>query len=264
MNDNGNNSAGHRRWILNSSTPDFGHGATSLSDALWIFGSSGAVTTAPITFPSSGYFPAPLVPKSKYWSFGLYNATFESANVQMFDQSGSPVTINLFPVQNGFGDNTIVWEALNIITDSPFDVKYTVKVNNVVVAGEFKNFSYDVIICQPVHPPQCPSGQTWSAIDCSCSISTGITDLAINKPEIVVNNPFSDVLESRLHSFFSGDMKINIIDITGKILEECNLNMSAGDELTLTWNTALWKNGLYFISLEDQKGVRKVLKAVKQ
>lgn len=264
MNDNGNNSAGHRRWILGSMSFSLGHGATTIADALWVLDFTGTPTTTPVTFPSSGYFPAPLVPPSKYWSFGLYNATFELANVQMFDQSGSAVTINLFPVQNGFGDNTIVWEASNIITDSPFDQKYTVKVNNVVVGGVSKNFSYDIIICQPVHPPQCPSGQTWSEADCSCATITGITDIDINKQQIVVNNPFSGVLEARLYSFFSGVMKINIIDITGKVLEESNLYMSTGDELTLTWNTALWKNGLYFISLEDQKGVRKVIKAVKQ
>lgn len=264
MNDIGVSSAGHRRWILNSIPPDFGHGATPLSDVLWITGTVGTViTTTPITFPSSGYFPAPLVPSSRYWSFGLYNSNFNSATVQMFDQSGSAVTINLLPVQTGFGDNTIVWEAPNIVTNSPFDVKYTVKVNNVLVAGELKNYSYDVIICQPVHPPQCPSGQTWSEADCSCAAITGITDIEINRPLIVVNNPFSEVLQTRLHSYLRGDMKINIFDITGKVLDERNLCMSAGDEITLTWNTELWKNGLYLILLKDQKGDIKVLKVVR-
>lgn len=264
MNDNGITFAGHRRWILNSRPPAFGHGSTINSDALWVVGFSGTGSATPVTFPSEGYFPAPLVPASKYWSFGLYNAGFSSATVQMLDQSGSDVTINLFAVVNGYGDNTIVWQAPDVLTNSPYDVKYTVKVNNVLVDGVYKNFSYDVIICQTVHPPQCPDSQTWSETDCACSTLTGINSSNMPRVRISTNNPFSDILQVKVQSINNGRLKLAVVDITGKEMEHRDLSISAGEFLTFYWDTTSWIKGVYFIVLEDQDKVKTVLKVIKQ
>jgi uncharacterized protein YkwD len=264
MNDIGTDYAGHRRLILYSRATVFGHGSTDKSDALWVIGSLAPVDVRPVTFPSSGFFPAPLISSSVYWSFSLHGAGFGSAIVQMFDSNGTSVSVEQFPVTDGYGDNTIVWHPSNIVNPDPYDVKYTVRISNVLVDGNFKEYTYDVILCQPVHPPLCPSGQRWSETDCSCVTETDITDTGMTKPQIIINNPFSGVLETRIHSFFSGDMKIIIVDNTGRVLEGRNLCMSAGAELTITWETALWKQGLYLILLEDQKGVSTVLKIVKQ
>jgi len=264
MNDAGNTFVGHRRWLLNSRPPVFGHGSTTTYDAMWVVGSSGTADPGPVTFPSAGFFPAPLFTASGYWSFGLNNAGFSSATVQMFDESGSGITLITFTLQAGYGDNTIVWQPSGIVTSSTFDVKYSVKVNNVLVGGVYKNYSYDVIICQPVHPPQCPEGKSWSETDCACSTITGISETEMTAEQVVVKNPFSDILEAKIHTPGAGEIKVSIIDMAGKALDEKNLCISPGNELTLTWNTGSWPKGLYFIILEDQNKLRKVFKAIKQ
>lgn len=174
----GNEPVGHRRWILYPIASKFGHGATSNSDVLWVFGTNAnPQSTTFVAYPSPGYFPAPLVPSSSRWSFSKNGAVFSSASITMTDNSGANVPVTVESIAVGYGLNTIIFKPSSVITNSPIDLTYTVNINNVMVSGVAQNFSYKVIIAQPVHPPTCGTGKTWSESNCGCVSTTAVADV---------------------------------------------------------------------------------------
>ncbi len=184
-----NTSAGHRRWIIYSRTqPPYGAGSTIRSSALWMVASPGGASPVNyVAYPSGGYFPAPLVPTSNRWSFGKDGADFTNATVQMTDSSGASVSLTQETLANGYGDNTVVWKPSGIITNSSFDLPYTVNVNNVLVGGVSSNYTYTVIICPIAYPPQCPTGKSWSESNCGCVTPT-IATITTTTVSAVTNN----------------------------------------------------------------------------
>ena len=167
MQDNGesNQSVGHRRWILYPQTQVMGTGDipyTTQSDAanaLWVFDSN-YVEPRPSTreefvaWPPSGNVPYQVVfPR---WSFSYPDADFSSATVTMLQGRNSiPVKIESF--EDGAGENTIVWVPYNLNPNSVFesfpqpssDTTYTVAVNNVMIRGSPRNFTYNVNVIDP-------------------------------------------------------------------------------------------------------------------
>ena len=155
INDFGSNntSCGHRRWILYPMMKNMGHGCTDSYDCLWVIGdnysSYPANMPAFICWPPQNYVPATLV--FDRWSFSVPNADFTNTTITMTDASNNNISLNIVSNNaNGYGDNTIVWEPNGIITTSSNDVTYNVKVNNVKTGGKLMNYSYSVIIIQPV------------------------------------------------------------------------------------------------------------------
>lgn len=142
----GNESVGHRRWILHSTKTLFSDGSTNNASALWVF-IPGTNTQVPeyIAFPPKGYVPRDIIPNR--WSFGIPNANFNAATVTMTGPSG-PVTLTVNPVQNGYGDNTLVWEPVGVITYSNNDLTYTVTINGITGAPS-SSYNYSVIIIKP-------------------------------------------------------------------------------------------------------------------
>jgi uncharacterized protein YkwD len=263
MIDNGLNYVGHRRQILYSRATLFGHGSTSKSDALWVIGDLGPTDVRPVTFPSAGFFPAPLVPSSNYWSFSLSGAGFSAATVSMYDEAGSPITITVHPVVNGYGDNTIVWSPTGIVKTSQYDVKYTVSINNVNVGGTLKNYTYDVILCQAVHPPPCPEGQSWSESECGCKPVTEAGEILIQEASSIIINPFSERLELRVRIAGRGNATVRLLDATGRLMERQTVPALQSEELILSWDTSSWSNGVYFIVIIEPDGSRRVFRAIK-
>lgn len=152
---NGNEAAGHRRWLLYSKAKVMGHGSTTNTNAIWVSGNSGnpIPSNMPefVAYPTKDYMPAPLVfPR---WSFSVIDANFNGVSVTMTTETGTnvPLTVVHKAVGGGgyIGDNTVVWEPQGINTAGPQDVKYHVKVDNVMVGGTPKSYEYDVIIIQP-------------------------------------------------------------------------------------------------------------------
>lgn len=165
-----NTAVGHRRWILYSRSEEMGVGFTDKNHALWVTGNRGvAQFTEFIAYPPKGFVPAPLVyPR---WSFGLPNANFNETTVSMsFGNNTIPLTV--VHKSGGAGDPTIVWEPEGIITDSQFDLTYTVNISNVNVFGTIQDFSYEVTIINPVHPPVCPDDLQWSDNACACTANS--------------------------------------------------------------------------------------------
>ena len=153
INDFGSNNTvvGHRRWLLFSKARVLGHGSTSNASAIWVMGNTGVTplfTPEFIAWPPKGYVPAPVV--YARWSFGIPGANFANATVTMKDQSNNSMTVSVISkTDNGYGDNTIVWEPTGVNTSSAADLTYHVTVNNVVVGGVTKTYNYDVIIIKP-------------------------------------------------------------------------------------------------------------------
>lgn len=155
---------GHRRWVLYPQTRQMGtgdvagNGAFSPANALWVFDSNlqgprPFVRESFVAWPAPGYAPYQVVwPR---WSISYPNASFSAATVTM-TRGGTPVPVQLAPIANGYGENTLVWVYDNRDANSMApharpggDVTYHVTVANVMVGGSPQTFSYDVIVFDP-------------------------------------------------------------------------------------------------------------------
>jgi len=161
MRDRTNPRVGHRRWFLYPPLDTVGIGAVFAGErpayALHVIGGAGARPSSPewIAWPSRGYFPFVFVPPG--WSFSYPRADFSKASVTM-RHDGRRLKVVLEPVQNGFGDNTLVWIPKGLGPAPPQkDETYRVTITNVVVAGVSREFTYDVIVIDPEAPA---SGRT--------------------------------------------------------------------------------------------------------
>ncbi|MBN4081598.1 hypothetical protein JYU23_00550, partial [bacterium AH-315-C07] len=146
----GNYPAGHRRWILYSRAEKLGYGANVNYAALWITPSvyNDAPTSWPtyIAYPVPGYMPAPLV--FERWLLSVPDGDFSNASVTMIDKDGKSVSLTIETLASNYGDNSIVWVPSGITTNSSSDINYQVTVSNVVVNGNTKSYTYNVIIVQ--------------------------------------------------------------------------------------------------------------------
>jgi len=118
---------GHRRWILHSPKTQFSYGTTNTSMALGVIG----VTEGNTQIPQF-----------------IADADFSSANVTMSGPNGNISLAVVSTTLANVGDNTIVWEPLEIITNSTNDVSYTVDVSGVANAPQ-SSYNYTVTIIKP-------------------------------------------------------------------------------------------------------------------
>ena len=155
----GNTAAGHRRWILYPQLYRVGtgdvtpSGTYSSANTLWVLGSDLWLSSRPSTrstyvaWPPAGYMPKPLVPTR--WSFAYPGADFSNATVSM-SSNGTSVSVTKESVANGYGDNTLVWQAdLTSTLQAKSDTPYTVVVNNVVINGTAQRFQYVTKVFDP-------------------------------------------------------------------------------------------------------------------
>jgi hypothetical protein len=154
---NGNQVAGHRRWVLHSRKARFGMGQTNSANALYTFDFGVAQPSLPsgIPWPPRGYvpmalFPTPFGGEGQRWSFGLPNASFASATVTMA-VNGVALPVNVVSrTDNGYGDNTIVWE-LPVGHAIAKNSVYSVAINGVTGASS-TSFGYQVLPIDPTDP----------------------------------------------------------------------------------------------------------------
>ena len=154
----GNYPVGHRRWILYPQTQFMGTGdipptSYAPSNALWVFDLDNMWGPRPdtreeyVAWPPPGYTPYQVVfPR---WSFGFAGANFSNANITM-TKNGQPLSLQKNPVQNGFGENTVVWEPNDNFGQAPAsDIVYNVTITNVIINGQNRSFTYQVIVFAP-------------------------------------------------------------------------------------------------------------------
>ena len=122
------------------------------SNALWVFGPMGSRPSTPngVSWPPQGYVPWQLLPESNRWSFSWNNANFSSASVSM-TRNGVPLGAPSYEtVQNGYGDNTLVWLPQGVTYSQPGqDVVYHVVVSGISGGGAPSSVAYDVIVIDP-------------------------------------------------------------------------------------------------------------------
>ncbi len=153
----GNYFVGHRRWILYPRRNEFGSGSvgetTQSANALYVFTSTVARPATPekVAWPPEGYVPFQVTyPR---WSLSLNTSSsvsFAAANVTM-TEGASPVPLTVVSrTDNGYGDNTIVWEPSGLsFVPGMQDRRFTVTVSNISVSGSPQTRVYDVVVIDP-------------------------------------------------------------------------------------------------------------------
>ena len=151
-----NTAVGHRRWLLYSRASEFSFGSTNRAGLLSEFGNAVKFenTNFPdyIAYPPNGYIPQELV--FERWSFSIpygnnnQSADFSNAQVLMNGPDGE-ISLNVVSrTDNGYGDNTIVWEPQNVLTSSNEDIEYFVTISD-IENNSVDNYSYSVKIFKP-------------------------------------------------------------------------------------------------------------------
>ncbi len=159
----GNGAVGHRRWILYPQTQEMGSGDVGYSAGHWaanalvVFDAhtwdARPQTRHPfVAWPPPGFVPYPIVyPR---WSFSYPGADFRSATVSMTKNGAAISQITLEAVQDGYGENTLVWIPLGLSSASAWpapsgDEVYQVSIERVKINGNFRDFAYQVTIFSP-------------------------------------------------------------------------------------------------------------------
>ena len=142
-----NTAVGHRRWLLYPNTQEMGTGDVPstgwfyAANALWVFddniwGPRPPTRDPYVAWPASGWTPWSVIPSR--WSFSYPDADFSSAWVSV-TKNGIAQPVTLYPVADGFGDNTIVWE----MGGSPsIEATYHVTIHDVVSGTGTERFTY--------------------------------------------------------------------------------------------------------------------------
>ena len=150
-----NTAVGHRRWLLFSRASEFSFGCTNRAAALTSFGDAAKFenTNFPeyIAFPPNGYIPQELI--FERWSFSIpaennQSANFSNAQVLMDGPDGD-INLNIVSrTDNGYGDNTIVWEPeqINYLIDD--DVNFNITISNIGNVTP-DSYSYTVKVFKP-------------------------------------------------------------------------------------------------------------------
>lgn len=150
---------GHRRWILYPQTRWMGTGDIPATggypptNALWVidhghYSDPRPATRSPfVAWPPPGYVPFQVVyPR---WSFAWPDADFSKATVTM-TRAGQGLAVVKLPVAAGYGENTLAWEPQANFNNPPAaDTRYTVTVGSVLIEGQARSFSYEVIVFDP-------------------------------------------------------------------------------------------------------------------
>ena len=153
-----NYTVGHRRWILFSRGKEYGLGCTTGSSVLHCI----EHTSDPLPANSPAYiaYPPTFIPQSLVfdrWSLAVTNLNsffsgvdLSAATIKMTDSQGGDVSLKIVSkTDNGYADQTIVWEPVGINTTATTDIKYHVVVDNFTLNGVAKKYEYDVNIIKP-------------------------------------------------------------------------------------------------------------------
>jgi uncharacterized protein YkwD len=162
-----NKDTGHRWWNLSPYLGQIGVGAVlpdsgGIADALYISDSSNRNPTTLRTYvawPPPGFVPYQVV--YTRWSFTLFSDkpfTEDMTNaVVSMETNGQPVPVEIIYNGTGMFNNHLVWVPLGRDTensDAPWprpdtDTTYTVTIQNVLVDGTPRTFTYEVTVFDP-------------------------------------------------------------------------------------------------------------------
>ena len=253
-----NADVGHRWWLLFPRMTEVGLGATNKYTAIYI---GGAKQQYPDdiefhSYPGAGYNARDLV--YNRWSFAMPDADFSISTVEILKPDGiSLVNLKKDPlVVDMGGDDMIVWEPsfMEIIRNSPFDQLYKVTIKNIIVGGQAKDVSYDVIIFDANEDWEtCPNSTIWSDNDCGCIEDTPLGFNKGTNHQFSVNpNPFNNNFTLK----FPGKSKYKVYSVVGELVGQGSFD----NEILIG---QYWKPGVYFIVLYTKQGAyfsKKIIK----
>ena len=153
MDDPGENNtgAGHRYWLQRPATQTMGNGTVGDANALWVFGADAPVTGPAFTsWPSAGFFPAPLEPGGR-WSFTPWDPAYDlsMASVSVTDETGTDVPLVVHPLEVW---GSLVFELGDLPDLTGTDDTYTVTVHDIVHGTEVLKHEYSVRLFEPTEP----------------------------------------------------------------------------------------------------------------
>lgn len=165
----GNEDCGHRSWILFAQRKRMGFGATNGSYALQVINPTKNNKPIPeyYSFPPKGYVPFQVV--FKKWSFFVttQNVDFSKAKIEM-QINGKQIKCSAITRNASYGDNSIIWTVQGLKDDFSYsycsmeekkkvfqklnyiDSKISVKITNVKIDNQVKDFEYEVQIFDPM------------------------------------------------------------------------------------------------------------------
>jgi hypothetical protein len=150
----GNEVVGHRRWLLYSRAQEMGtgdvpaDGGFNSANAIWVIGNEKVAPTPQfVAWPNQGSTPHNLVPGR--WSLSRPNANFGNATVTMTQGATNVPTTIISDVDNGYGDNTIVWVPAGIPSSVTNDLTYNITVSGITGSGVPASYSYSVTLFDP-------------------------------------------------------------------------------------------------------------------
>ncbi|MFO1499486.1 MAG: immunoglobulin domain-containing protein, partial [Verrucomicrobiota bacterium] len=166
-----NEPVGHRRSIINPYDKTMGYGDVPATGggvaptgypstaALYVFGERYPERPAPrdefVAWPPKGYLPYQLYVSR--WHFSLWQANFDNATVTL-SQNGANIPLTIQYRNSGIGAESITFirtDEVDRVIRMPApatDQTYTVTVNNVMVNGTARNFTYTVTFFDPAVP----------------------------------------------------------------------------------------------------------------
>ena len=150
----GNQVVGHRRWLHYSRASVMGTGDVPASgsfnpaNAIWVIGDfKPAPASQFVAWPNCGFVPLALMPAR--WSLSYPGANFGAATVVMTVGGSVVPTAIVSNVDNGYGDNSLVWQPVGLPTGVGSDVVCTVTVSGIGGAGVPASHSYSVTLFDP-------------------------------------------------------------------------------------------------------------------
>jgi uncharacterized protein YkwD len=229
MHDFGSNNAavGHRRWLLYPQSKEMGTGDVPsgngyrASNALWVFDNPNMWSARPavrdgfVAWPPPGYVPHPVV--YGRWSFSYPGANFASARITM-TRNGTVLPVRVEANANGYGENTLVWVPNNMPDSAVWpkpaaDEPIQVSIENVVIGGQARNFSYTVTVIDATVNNTAPSAIALSAQRVQENLPIG---------SVIAQLTASDVDAGDTHSFTlqtgAGDTHNYLFAIEGRNL----------------------------------------------
>jgi hypothetical protein len=164
-----NSAAGHRRWLLYPQTKVMATGDVPAQggfiggNCLWVIDLLHLPDARPlvrdgfVSWPPPGYVPENVVyPR---WSFSYAGADFGGATVLM-TSNGVPQEVELEPVQQGFGEESLVWVPRGMPVDcrttnyfdTVQDTVYHIRIQGALVEGIPRDWEYTVTVFDPACP----------------------------------------------------------------------------------------------------------------
>lgn len=153
MDDWGSNNymVGHRRWIISPMQSSIATGDVPGANSLGVnFGGAAPFPQGRrfTSWPSAGYFPTQLLPRSQRWSLSTYGLGLGQAEVAMKNiTTGEIYTVTKEKYVSGYGNDTLVWVPQQVVNPAQGENIILVTISNLMnYQQSVESISYTVTV----------------------------------------------------------------------------------------------------------------------